>query len=547
MKTGPSQENPVLDKWTNHNHPPYAKVARSITGLQLQFGRMIFPLDDGRLAELHLPVIGGEYSGPCNQANFRRKPSVKYIWSILDAPETEGWNADYCTDERGPTNCMSGVKDELTESDLTSSLSRRRKANNAKQSYLPMSVSCCSSTKSIEDYSIPDIWITKTFRLRMMHGGKSFFCITDDGLIFEYLNAENMWIWLKHDHSTAIKGAVGNYNGSLFLIDEHDSLLIRERNSNELTWINCTAMRKGRQVIGGPPWDGYPGKGSKVRADDAIFFVSRNGRLLQLTVALRKFKWKDCRNPPNTKIASIVDQEIFRENIVFVTGRDGRLYQYNRVTELWHEHLQSQHLVLSRNPGTATRPSSGSSLKGSVFMISETGGLVEYHWNALDGWNWVEHGAPTTNVMLVGSPGPCFGGDQLLLIGSDGNVYLRYIDKNGTWKWNNVGFPNIGNKIDEDERTTVNEHREEEICFSKDFEAAIHNNEEDMQTILKNCDPKVESTRPIPFAENSVIFELRDGRLAEMRQIGEANWEWSRIIGTPTSLCLANYWTALAS
>lgn len=184
-----------------------------------------------------------------------------------------------------------------------------------------------------------------------------------------------------------------------------------------------------------------------------------------------------------------MDQEVFRKNIVFITGRDGRLYQYNRVTELWHEHLQSQHLVLSRNPGTASRSSSGS-LKGSIFMISETGGLVEYHWNALDGWHWVEHGAPTTNVMLVGSPGPCFGGNQLLLIGTDGNVYLRYTEK-GTWEWNNIGFPNIGNKIDEGERMTTNQQRKEEICFNKDFEAASHKIEEDMQATHKNCDPKV--------------------------------------------------------
>lgn len=251
--------------------------------MQLQFGRFIFPLDDGRLAELHHPGIGGEYSGPYNQANFRRKASVKYIWSILDAPETEGWNADYCTDENGPTNCMFGVKNELIESDLTNSLSRR-KGNNAKENYLPTSMSYCSSTKSTEDYSIPDTWIAKNFRLRIRQGGKSFFLITNDGLIFEYLDAENMGIWLKHEHSTAIKGAVGNYNGSVFLIDEHGSLLIRERNSNELAWINCTAMRKGRQVKGGPPWDSYPGKDSKVTADDAIFFVSSNGRLLQLTV-----------------------------------------------------------------------------------------------------------------------------------------------------------------------------------------------------------------------------------------------------------------------
>ncbi|KAG5632339.1 hypothetical protein H5410_004056, partial [Solanum commersonii] len=97
-------------------------------------------------------------------------------------------------------------------------------------------------------------------------------------------------------------------------------------------------------------------------------------------VALRKFKWKDCRYPTSTKIASIADQELLRENVVFVIRRNRRLYQYNKVTELWHEHYQSQHLVLSRSLVTAMRLSS-LSLQGSLFMLSADGGLVEYNWN----------------------------------------------------------------------------------------------------------------------------------------------------------------------
>ncbi|OMO79303.1 Transposase, Ptta/En/Spm, plant [Corchorus olitorius] len=42
-------------------------------------------------------------------------------------------------------------------------------------------------------------------------------------------------------------------------------------------------MRKGRQVIGGPPWDNMPSKAMKVTAEDALFFVSKSGRLLQFT------------------------------------------------------------------------------------------------------------------------------------------------------------------------------------------------------------------------------------------------------------------------
>ncbi|KAA8549789.1 hypothetical protein F0562_001473 [Nyssa sinensis] len=543
--SGTTQENQILENWVNHMHPPHAKVARGIAGVQFQVGRIIFPLDDGRLAELHLPGVGGESSGPTPQVNTRRKASLKYVWSILDAPETEGWNAEYCAEERGPWNCILGIKDEPNDAESSRLTARRGKGSKAQLNYFSVSALVSNPAKSFEEFRIPDNWINMNFHLRVMHGGRSFFLITDGGLTFEYLNTENVWLWLRHEHSTVMKGALGNYNGSLFLVDEHGSLLMRERSSNELAWINCTAMRKGRQVIGGPPWDGMPGKPLKVTPEDALFFVSKNGRLLQFTVALRKFKWKDCRYPPNTKVASIVDQEVFRENIVFVIGRNGRLYQYNKVTELWHEHYQSQHLVLSRLPGTAMRPSS-LSLTGSLFMLSEDGGLVEYHWNSMDGWNWVEHGTPYKTVTFVGSPGPCFGGNHLFLIGSDGKVYIRYLDDT-TWKWKNCGFPHIQNMVVEDQRQVGAKPGKEEICIDEVFAANSEEIEEKLNDINKDCDPKVASTRPIPFAEDSVILKLRDGRLAEIRRIEDKHWVWSRTIGTPTSLCIAGYWTALAS
>ncbi|XP_059665324.1 uncharacterized protein LOC132311439 [Cornus florida] len=543
--SGTNQENQILENWASHMHPPNAKAARGIAGLQFQVGRILFPLDDGRLAELHLPGLGGENSGPTHQVNIRRKASLKYVWSIIDAPESEGWNAEYCTEERGPSNCITGIKDEPNLAEISRSTPRRRKGSKAELNYLTVGASASNLGKVSEEYNVPKNWINTNFRLRVMHESRSFFLVTDGGLTLEYLNTENVWLWLRHDHSTAMKGALGSYNGSLFVVDEHGSLLIRERSGNELGWINCTSMRKGRHVIGGPPWDGIPGRVQRVTPVDASFFVSKSGRLQQFTVSLRKFKWKDCRNPPNTKIASIVDQELFRENIVFVVGKNGRLYQYNKVTELWHEHYQSQHLLLSGLPGTAMRESS-LSLTGSLFMLSEDGGLVEYHWNTLDGWNWVEHGTPDKTVTLAGSPGPCFGGNQLFLIGSDGKVYLRYLDQT-TWKWKNFGFPFMKTTVVEDPREAKAKSRNEEVCTDEDFAARTDKNEENLNDINKNCDPKVASTRPIPFAEDSVIFELRDSRLAELRRTGDMHWQWLRTIGTPTSLCIANYWTALAS
>lgn len=187
---------------------------------------------------------------------------------------------------------------------------------------------------------------------------------------------------------------------------------------------------------------------------------------------MRKFKWKDCKNPPNTRVACIVDQELFRENVVFVVGTNGRLYQYNKVSELWHEHYQSRHLVLSTSPGTVMRPlSSTTTLTGSIFMLSRDGGLVEYHWNSMEGWNWVEHGAPHKGVVLD-SVGPSFQGNQLLLIGSDGNVYIRYMDQLA-WKWKNCGFPFSGRGF----------------CVGEDLH--VHDNTNYIDT---NCDPKVSIT-----------------------------------------------------
>nr|CAD1828999.1 unnamed protein product [Ananas comosus var. bracteatus] len=533
--SGGTHSNKMEGQWINHKFPGQAKVARGVPGVEIQIGRLIFPLDDGRLGELHFPGIGGDDSGPAHISSIRRKASNKYEWSILDAPETEGWNAEYCTEERGLANCILGINNVVDNSETN--MLRRRKGDE-QENYVPLSN---QESDGIENHNFLTRSIYLNFRMRVLHADRSLFLVTESGITFEYLYTDNVWLWLRHEHTTAMRGLLGSYNGSLFLVDVNGYLLIRERNGDELSWINCTAMKKGRQVASGPPWDGIPGRSRRVTVEDAIFFVNKKGRLIQFTVALRKFKWKDCQSPPDTRIAFIVDQEVFRMNIVFVVGRNGRLYQYNRITELWHKHRQSPHLVLSRNPGTAARPSL-QSLSGSIFMISESGGLVEYHWSSQDGWEWVEHGTPYRDVTLVGAPGPCFDGTQLFVIGSDGNVYRRHSDGR-TWKWTSHGHPNEQNSDSEGGQET----RDGRVCavgdpMPENYEAYYSN------SFAGNCNEKVAPIRPIPFSENSVIFELQDGRLAELRRPEEAgDWGWARIVGTPTSPCLTSYWTAVAA
>ncbi|KAK6144061.1 hypothetical protein DH2020_020881 [Rehmannia glutinosa] len=452
------------ENWLNHNHPPHARAARGIAGLQLQFGRIIFPLDDGRLAELHLSGLGGESLGPNAPLSTRRKSSLKYVWSFLDAPETEGWNAEYCTEERGPSNCILGTKDEV-------SISRWRKDSKTQHNYLTPSVLETSLSGLGQDYDVPNKRSDKFFRLRLMQEGKSFFLITDNDMTFEYLNTENAWFWLRHEHSTGIGGALGNYNGSLFLVDVHGSLLIRERSSSDLAWINCTGLRKGKQVIGGPPWDGTPGREPRARPEDAIFFVSRSST-----------------------------EKVQMERLQKSSG---------------HENRENRHETV------------GIITQGLSFMLSEDGGLVEYQWSSTDGWNWIEHGQPRTNVTLVGAPGPCFRGSELFLIGSDGNVYIRYLDQ-GEWKWGDCGFPYVAQKVDDGERQVAEKAGNGEICVDKGLAAGFEKIEEKNSTesllhfMLKNG--QVSSTRPIPFSEDSVIFELQDGRLAEMRRVDRTGY-----------------------
>ena len=46
-------------------------------------------------------------------------------------------------------------------------------------------------------------------------------------------------------------------------------------------------MHYQSQVIGGPAWDGMPGRTMRVTAEDALFFLSKTGRLLQFKVSYK--------------------------------------------------------------------------------------------------------------------------------------------------------------------------------------------------------------------------------------------------------------------
>ena len=121
-------------------------------------------------------------------------------------------------------------------------------------------------------------------------------------------------------------------------------------------------------------------------------------------------------------------------------------------------------------------------------MLSKEGGLVEYQWSTWSGWNWVEHGTPDKGVTLVGSTGPSFEGNQVLLIGSDGKVYLRYMEQNA-WKWKNCGFPSVGNKMVEANRQGG--FNEEKVTCNEYPMNGLRKDQENLADQNSKCDPKV--------------------------------------------------------
>lgn len=88
-------------------------------------------------------------------------------------------------------------------------------------------------------------------------------------------------------------------------------------------------------------------------------------------------------------------------------------------------------------------------------------------------------------MALVGSPGPCFLGNQLFLVGSDGRVYLRYLESDQSmWKWKDYSFPYMTGQ-------TIKKSGKEDLNINEDFSPSSRKIEEDLHGVNRNCDPKV--------------------------------------------------------
>ena len=71
-------------------------------------------------------------------------------------PESEGWNAWYCTEEHGLRNCLTDIKDESEES-IVILVAGRRKQSQTHNHYLSVGASGGSRLmQSTKEYNTPD-------------------------------------------------------------------------------------------------------------------------------------------------------------------------------------------------------------------------------------------------------------------------------------------------------------------------------------------------------------------------------------------------------
>ncbi|CAM6104128.1 unnamed protein product [Calypogeia fissa] len=550
--------------WVDHGHPFQTPIVNSVPGVSLSSGRLFFSLVDGRIGELHAPGLGGGNVGPVgsNSPPRDKKQGPVYTWSVLEAPETEGGNAEYCTSFRGPANCLEGIKDSQsgwqppvssTEfSQKKKSLSKGRLGRRGVARSDPVKeVDASKGSQSLLSRASP--WtqsIESLFQLRTMQTDKSIFFIGRDGAAFERFFSGEAWLWLKHEHTLRLSGILGMYSGGVFVVDAERNLFLRERIGNVLHWLNCTEINGGRKVVSGPPWDhGLLGETHAATVEDALFVVDQEGNLMEFLVAMRQFLWRDCGHPANTRVAVILDQETLRYRVVFVAGLDGRLYHFNRVTRQWISHHQPSNVLLSPVTGTVIRPNIQST-RGSLFLRTEDGGLIEFHWDTYEGWKWTDHGFPEPGVTLATAPGPNISNKRLFVVGSDGRLFSRFWDE-ARWAWFDHGHPKPETVL-QAERNIRSLYNPDNIKSSDKVEYSegnpvINNLRFGVMDVYVSfngeCSLTVAPVRPIALSPSSVMVVIHDGRVASIKS-EEGTWKWVSVHDTPTSSCQSSYWAA---
>ncbi|KAL2645054.1 hypothetical protein R1flu_012641 [Riccia fluitans] len=581
LAKGNSRTAPESGVWLDHGHPSQTPIVKSVPGVSLSPGRIFFSLVDGRIGELHAPGLGGGNVGPVGVRDRKQLQvggtTTTYTWSILEAPETEGGNAEFCTSVRGPANCLEGIKDSQSgwQPPVSSTdLSQRKRTGFKGRTWRrgggaaggSMSGRADAAAAVVKDSDLINVdfsslpraapWngsVESQFMLRTMQAEKSIFFVGRDGTAFERFLSGEAWLWLKHEHSLSLLGIVGIYSGGVFVVDVERNLFLRERIGNVLHWLNCTEMSGGRKVVSGPPWDrGLLGEAHAATIEDALFMVDEAGNLMEFLVALRQFAWRDCGHPPGTTVAAILDQEALRYRVVFVVGVNGRLYHFNRVTRQWISHHQPQNVVLSPITGSVARPNIQST-RGSLFMRSEDGGLVEFHWDTFEGWKWTDHGFPEHGITLSTSPGPNIGNKRLFVVGSDGKLYSRFWDET-SWAWFGHGHPkpetvlqaerNIRNMIIDPDQSGIQRVVSDETDSVNPVYSNLKFGVMDVYISFNGeCNLEVASIRPVSLSSSVVMVVLHDGRVASLKS-EDGNWKWVSVHDTPTSTCQSSYWAA---
>lgn len=417
-----------------------------IRPIELGPNRRLYLADDGRLAEHSWGIKDGGDG-----------------WVLHDVPELEGGDAECCTPEKGPANCLQGTRLEQSHSsDKGSSGQWRDRHSKDKKGSKAKGGKSRDERATLRPIDVASATVN-TFKLRaMVH--KSLFIVTPDGDVMErYWNGKH-WVWLSHHSDQPIAGILAVYNGTVVVLDTAGQVLVRERFGNSLRWLKV-GLAPGAEG-GGLPYGNGTVKVTGSSATDQccgplgqhaplppprlLFFVGEDGELKELAATgSRPPRWGNAGAPPSTGVAAIADAGMMRAHSVFIVGKDGTLHQYNLLNSRWTDHGAPPNAPLSQLAACHLRSVLGSQ-HASLFLRAEDGTLVERRYDAQfpgstkGSWTWIERGTPVPNVALTAAPGPSIGDRNVFVVGDDGNLYELTLEDGGKPTWYYHGQPPQG-------------------------------------------------------------------------------------------------------
>ena len=196
----------------------------------------------------------------------------------------------------------------------------------------------------------------------------------------------------------------------------------------------------------------------------SVFARAKNSHLVELFYNSVQWTWKDQGTPPGGVDVILDPCAVYYEIpgspaskliSVFVTGSDGKLYEFNRRLEnmagTWVDHGKPQNTSTPRAPVNIASPpdaqkydsqSIPSEIRVKVFVNGVDGQLYELDFKPGDEV-WLNHGRPNPVLKLESRPfAVIYPNDVKIFVkGNDGNLWRRNKSTISTGSWDSLGKP----------------------------------------------------------------------------------------------------------